>query len=384
MSVRGDGAVRGDIRTLIDALDEAAVLRGGRGLRSTDYAMGGGRWRVHAGAGSDVAHMLDACAPLALRGADAPDSPEVDLDLHVWNDACDRVAPARLGRAPGAAARAALDAPANAGRGTQADLTGYSDAASHAFWMPAAGVLSVIDFERRRAHWWMRDAAQAPYYERAAPFRHILQWWMSSRRGALLHASAVAQVPRGKAESRGVLIVGPSGSGKSTTALACLAAGMQFTSDDYVLVDAATPPRAHMAYATSKIVRADLDRQRALAAHMLNLERVDEKPMMFVDRFAASSICTAFTITALVMPQVAHASRTRFAPVSGATMLRALAPSSLLLFPLAGAHALHRMGELCSQLPCFRAELADDAGDVASAFAAFVADPGNPGLRAVA
>ena len=106
--------------------------------------------------------------------------------------------------------------------------------------------------------------------------------------------------------------------------------------------------------------------------------------MMFVDQFAPAAIRTAFAPVAIGLPQVAHARRTRFVPIRAAEMLRALAPSSMLLFPLAGARSLQRMVRLCMRLPCMRAGLADVARVFGEAFAGLLAEPAGRGLRAVA
>jgi hypothetical protein len=357
----GDAVARTAIRALTAALDAAADARA---TTSRGFRIAGEPLSVRSTAGAGIDHLLDAWAPLAVEGTGRP-----SLELFVWNDAVDRVA---LPDSP--VLRREL-APEDG-------LGGYSDAESHAFFQPAAGVLSIFDAARGRAHWWLRDAASTPYFERAAPCKHILQWWMATRGGALLHSAAIAGGEG--AQARGVLVSGPSGSGKSSTALACLDAGLGFTSDDYVIVDGATPPCAHLAYSTAKVLRGDLARFRGHAGHFRNLAREDEKPMMFVDQFAPAAIRRSFAPVAIVLPRVAHARRTTFVSIGAAEMLRALAPSSVLLFPLAGARALSRMAALCSRLPCLRADLADDPRDVASAIAALIADPASRGLRAVA
>jgi len=159
-------------------------------------------------------------------------------------------------------------------------LGAFSAEGIHAFYQPHAGVLSVLDQPRRRAWCWVRDVTALPYYEFAAPLRHLLQWWIVARGGALVHSAAVGTA------AGGALIVGPSGSGKSTTALACLEAGLSFAGDDYVLVAPGEPPTVHMAYATAKIVRDALPRHARYCHYFRNLGRVDEKPMLFMHEAA--------------------------------------------------------------------------------------------------
>jgi hypothetical protein len=309
------------------------------------YRIAGADVRIRVGTRGCAARLLTALAPLRASGMN-PAGPE--LEIFVWDGAGDGVA------VPESVITRREAAPAGG-------LGAFAHGGVRAFFQPDAGVLSVFDAERRRAWCWWRDAASVPYYEHAAPMRHILQWWMVARGGALLHSSAVGTT-RG-----GILIVGPSGSGKSSTALACLEAGLGFASDDYVLVDGSEPAQVHLAYSTAKIVRASLERHVRYRGHFRNLEHVDEKPMMFMHEVAPRQVLASFPLTALVLPVIARGARTRIVPASSAELLRALAPSSILLFPLAGAAAFERIARLCRSHPCYRAELSADPAEVADA-----------------
>ena len=88
--------------------------------------------------------------------------------------------------------------------------------------------------------------------------------------------------------------------------------------------------------------------------------------MLFVHDVAPGRVGAPLALRAVVLPFVAHRATTRLVRIRPAEMLRALAPSSVLLFPLAGNAAFRRMADLCRELPCFRAELADDPVDVAT------------------
>jgi hypothetical protein len=257
-------------------------------------------------------------------------------------------------------------------------LGAFAASGAQAFFQPDAGVLSLFDASRHRAYCWLRDSTALPYYEFAAPLRHLLQWWMLSRGGALLHSAAVG-TPNG-----GVLIAGPSGSGKSTTALACQEAGLGFTSDDYVLVSCSGPPTVHMAYSTAKVVRESLGAHDVYRRHFRNLERGDEKPMMFMHEVAPQRVLPSFPLRAIVVPVIAQRSSTRIVATSAAEVLRALAPSSILLFPLAGAIAFQRIAALCRAVPCLRAELSGDPHDVAGAFGRLLREPAVAGVAAAA
>jgi hypothetical protein len=347
---------RGVLRDLVTVLERAALERPAIARR---YRIAGMPVALHVGASGGAQDMLRAIEPLASPGDTAP----AVLSLHVWDGRGDAIP------LPESPVLRRDGAP-------EAGLGGYSGDSLRAFYQPVAGALSLLDSANGTGHWWLRDTATAPYYERAAPFKHVLQWWIADRGGAMLHSAAVG------VDGAGLLIAGPSGSGKSSSALACVDAGFSFASDDYVLIDAAHPPRAHMAYATAKVLRSSLARHAHLEQHFRNLARDDEKPMLFVDETAPDRIGSALSLRAVVLPVVAHRATTGLSPIRPAEMLRALAPSSVMLFPLAGDAAFRRMADLCRELPCWRAELADDPADVAGALRELLAKSAPSAARA--
>ena len=351
-----DARARGILRDLVAVLERA---NSGCPTITRRYRIAGVPVALHVGAAGNAQRLLDALAPLASPGDMAP----AELSLFVWDGRGDGVT------LPESPIFQREDAP-------EAGLGGYAGASLRAFYQPIAGVLSLFDAANGRGHWWLRDANATPYYERAAPFRHILQWWIAERGGALLHSAAVG------IGGEGLLLTGPSGSGKSTTALACVDAGFAFASDDYVLVDASDPAQAHMAYATAKVVRASLARHDHHRRHFRNLARADEKPMLFMHDLAPDRTGSPLVLRAVVLPAVTHRAVTQLVPIHPAVMLRALAPSSVLLFPLAGGAAFRRMAQLCRLLPCWRAELSEDPAEIASSLRGLLATPRPLGVQA--
>jgi hypothetical protein len=172
-----------------------------------------------------------------------------------------------------------------------------------------------------------------------------------------------------------VLVAGPSGAGKSSTALACIESPLRIAGDDYVAVDCRPPVTVHALYSTAKVDRASLGRHPSLAAYFRNIDRPDEKPMLFVHQFAPDRLLSQFPLQALVVPNVAGATRTSFEPMAAADALRAIAPSSILLFPLAGRIAFARIAALCRAFPAYRMNLSPDAGEVADALVRFIGRP---------
>ncbi len=310
--------------------------------------------------GDRAAALLEAFTPIRVSGDDGA----IALEVFIFDSVSDKLALPETGithrQIPQPGGLGACAAPG-----------------AQAFFQPDAGVLSLFDASRRRAYCWLRDSTALPYYEFAAPLRHLLQWWMLSRGGALLHSAAVGT------HDGGVLIAGTSGSGKSTTALACQEAGLGFTSDDYVLISL-SGPTVHMAYSTAKVVRESLGAHDAYRRHFRNLARNDEKPMMFMHEVAPQRVLRSFPLRAIVVPVIVPRSSTRIVAAGAAEVLRALAPSSILLFPLAGATAFQRIAALCRVVPCLRAELSGDPHDVAGAFARLLRDGTTDGVAAAA
>lgn len=328
---------------LRDAFDAAAQHLATRHR----YRIAGSRVGIGRGDGAATLKMLTAFEPLRMIDAAGDD----DLSVLLFDGAAREFDPG-----------ATFASATVAGEG----LTAAQGGGLQAFLQPDIGVLALYDDSRKRGYIWYRDAAALPYYEYAAPLKHLLQWWMLARGGVLLHSAGIGDT------AGGVLVSGPSGAGKSSTALACLESSLRIAGDDYVAVDCRSPARVHALYSTAKVDRASLGRHPSLTAHFRNLDRPDEKPMLFVHQFAPERLVSQFPLRALVVPNVAHAARTSFEPMPPADALRAIAPSSILLFPLAGSVAFARIAALCRAFPAYRMNLSPDAGEVADALVRFI------------
>jgi hypothetical protein len=138
------------LRDLVAALERAADSQPTIVRR---YRFAGAPVALHVGAGGAAQVMLDAIAPLECPGDAEPPL----LSLFIWDGQRDGVA------LPESPVLRRDDAP-------EAGLGGYAGDSLRAFYQPNAGVLSLLDTARRRGHWWLRDVATTPYYERAAPF----------------------------------------------------------------------------------------------------------------------------------------------------------------------------------------------------------------------
>jgi hypothetical protein len=229
-----------------------------------------------------------------------------------------------------------------------------------------SGVLSVFDATGGRAFYWVRDAEALPYYERGAPLRTLLNWWLS---GAGLHCAHAAAV--GTSDGA-LLLTGKGGSGKSTTALACLAAGMGYASDDYCAIAQEPVPAVYSLYNTGKLRdETDLARQPQFEPWIANRDRLeDEKLLMFLNEHAPERLLREAPLRAIVLPRVVEGAESSLHPIAPAGALRALAPTTMFQLPGAAQSAMAIMAGLVRAIPCYRL----DAGSEIAAIPSLLSD----------
>lgn len=243
----------------------------------------------------------------------------------------------------------------------RAEIRNFHTPSLRGAYQLGVNALSLIDLEENRALYWLENAAEVPYYERAAPLRIILSWWLGHWNDLLVHAAAVG-TSQGAA-----LITGKSGTGKSTTALACLAHGLGYLADDYAIVRAGSPPRVQRLYSLAKKNRADLDR----LPDMVETLQQDSNPgaeKVLYDLAAKyrDQLLHEAPLRAILVPSIQDQEATTLEPMPSSLALRALAPSTILQLPHEGQGGLQRMAALVRQVPCYQINLGRDLGQVAA------------------
>lgn len=216
-----------------------------------------------------------------------------------------------------------------------------------------------MDTARNLAIYWVKTAAQIPYYETGAPLRAIFHLWMSQHEIQLIHAGAVG-IPSG-----GVLLVGKGGSGKSTTALACLNSKLFYASDDYSLLASDPNPTVFSIYSTGKKNADDLQRLPFLASLISNRDRLDtEKALYFLNEHFPKKLLPSFPLRAILIPRITGQTKTTLKAASPAAGLTALAPSTIFQLPRAGREAFQAMGKIVRQVPCYYLNLGTDISQI--------------------
>jgi hypothetical protein len=230
-----------------------------------------------------------------------------------------------------------------------------------------SGSLIMYDRDSRRAVFWIRDAGKVPYYITGAPLLPVMNWWLESNGCQLAHAGAVG-TPAG-----GVLLAGRGGSGKSTTALACLLEGLEFAADDYCVLTTTHPAHIHSLYCSAKLSADSRGRLPALASAIYNHEAApSEKTLYLINQLFPERISAGFPLRAILLPRIDATNATTLIPLRPASVLRALAPSTIFQLPGAGGTALQTLASIIRGVPCFEIAVGSDLTRIPAVIRAFL------------
>lgn len=222
---------------------------------------------------------------------------------------------------------------------------------------PEVESLTLIDAEARAAWFTVPAGGRLGWWEQGSPLRPALHRLLTAPGRRLMHAAAVAV---GEA---GALITGPGGVGKSTLALACLEQGLDYLGEDYLVLEAGTPPRAHLIYATAKLDARSLELLPGMREAVVSPPAEGgAKAILQLGRDWAGSVRESAAVTAIIVPDVRPgADGARLLPVPASVAVLALAPSSTLHSHDPEGSALALAAAVARAVPAYRLELGDPA-----------------------
>ena len=334
------------VRAFVDLLEEQfRQVEREQGSVFRDFCLEGHRFRIRA-AGSGVPDQLFPALDHLAQPA-AGDSPE--LVIQVWDGRGSGVA---LPPSPWPAAQLSLDG----------NVRGLDSDGIRAAWQADTDSLSLLDADRGVALVRFGDASAMPAYERAAPLKIVLHWWLVRFRLPLIHGAVV-----GTEAGDGALLVGKTGCGKSTAALACLDSGMRFVTDDRCVLSLGDDPAAVCLYNSAKLWPQQMARFPGFSAAAKDCHcRPDEKALVFVARFAPERLALRMTIRVILLVRIGGGIPTTLTAATPIRVLRDLAPSSLLYQPGAGKDEMAAMAELVRRVPCVGLELGRDLNGISA------------------
>ncbi len=235
------------------------------------------------------------------------------------------------------------------------EIRGYNDERYCTSYVHGAHGLMMLDREKSIGYFWLNDIEKLPYYEKSAPLRNLLHWWLRSRGLMLTHSSAVSD------ENGAILFVGKGGSGKSTTALSCLTDGLMYLSDDYCITSNKSKPEVFCLYNSAKMSASTFELFPDLYTLKEELPYENHEKMVFqLYPNYKDKLQIKAPLKAIVLPCISNRKIPLMKPMSSATALLALAPSSIYQVPLAAKLELIHFSKLVGSLPCYTIELGVD------------------------
>lgn len=221
------------------------------------------------------------------------------------------------------------------------------------FWM-------MLDKVSRRALLWIAKADDMPFWEGAAPFKQILQWWLTDTHMTMLHGGVVTN------SHSGLLLAGPGGSGKSTTVAACLQAGLGVCGDDLIVTERRDGNwTAHAVYDSVKLA-PNQSIPAPPVLHSAPWSSCGEKRLVRYSDAAPERFIRSTSLNALLHCVVAGSAASKLVPVPPSTMLRAIGPPTAFLLRGRESHILKEVNSLVRGLPCFRLELGINPAEAAA------------------
>lgn len=232
------------------------------------------------------------------------------------------------------------------------EVRGFSNARTHTAVSGDVGAVSMLDETENLGVFWIRDACHVPTYERGAPLRTIIHWWMRQHGRLLVHAGAVGP------HEGGVLLAGKGGSGKSTAALASLVYGWRYAGDDYCLLASNGVPYVYSLYNSAKLNVTHLKNFPIMLPAISNPEELaSEKALLYLYQHQPISLISGLPVRVILLPRVTGRPETVVTPAAPTAALQALGPSSLFQLPGTGQSEFRALADLVRKVPCYHLEL---------------------------
>ena len=186
------------------------------------------------------------------------------------------------------------------------------------------------------------------------PLHMEFGWWAQRNGFTFLHSAAVG------VKEKGVLISGAGGSGKSTLSLSALLSGMDFLSDDYLLIKKKERPVAVRLYSTGYLKEDVLARLPEFKNEVFWSSRDRDKSLVSLSLFG-SRVVDRLSLHAVIIPHIVHAG---VPVISRSPDIRKLIPllssTSYQNRELKNREIFFGMMQLLRNLPAFDFMLTDD------------------------
>lgn len=237
-------------------------------------------------------------------------------------------------------------------------ITAYYDA-DFKYWM-------ILDIHGKTALFWVATLDSIPFWERAAPFKSILNWFLSNKSFTMVHGGAVSL------NGRAILLVGPGGSGKSSTVGTCFINGFQVCGDDLIIVGSrGSKFTVYTIYNSIKLLPASL-------AHGLNVLGLSEWGYCGEKRFARYSdlrlgqTCKTSSVVAIMRCFVSGENVSDIKVMQPSSILKFIIPPTVFMLRGHEASSIKKISHLARSINCFQLNLGSDSNEISRSLRAFI------------
>lgn len=245
------------------------------------------------------------------------------------------------------------------------DSAKEADQTFQGVYVRGENMLHLYDISSKTAYFWIHDSNDVPKWMYAAPLRTILHWFFSHYGIHFVHGAAVGT------ENGAVLLTAMGGSGKSTTALSCLASGMDYIGDDYVLIEKNT---IHGLYNSVKIVPEQLSNFPNFRPDVWNSKSLEsgesDKAILFLSKLFPTLLKENASLVAILIPRIA--TKTEIIPATKLEAMLALLPTTLFQLPLAPTTKVSSLTSIIGKTPCYILELGPEVRTIPETIRAFL------------
>ena len=221
-------------------------------------------------------------------------------------------------------------------------------------------ILFLYNFKENVAFCIIKDANNLNNSFLSSPFFKLIALWASKQSLNILHAGCVS------VNNKGVLIVGRSGKGKSSTSVQCAIDGLDYLSDDYILIDdTGEKTIAYSIFNSGKLKLNHIERFNKIQSSISigNLDQ-NNKPLLFLSTIFKEQIKRSTEIKAIIVPNITSSVSANYYRISSLEALKALAPSTLVQLRINGLNELKSLADLTRKFPNFCLELGSDFEDI--------------------
>jgi hypothetical protein len=221
-------------------------------------------------------------------------------------------------------------------------------------------ILYIFNQQTNQAICILKDATTLNNSFISSPYFKIIAIWASKQKLNILHAGCVS------IDNKAVLIVGRSGKGKSSTSVQCLIGGLNYLSDDYVLVDwNGENPIAYSLFNTGKLKNKHIERfNKIQGEYKQGILDKNNKPLLFLYPLFKDKIRSSAEIKAIIVPNITSEIKASYHSISAAESLRALAPSTLIQLKINNLNQLNSLAKLTRTLPNYELNIGSDLEDI--------------------